>query len=150
VVIGGSAGIGLETARLCTMWIDGYNGVVQHIAQNINFAIVAAAEPIALREYAHERGWHNLRLLSAGDSTFKYDLGGENPDGGQDSSLNVFTKDAGGTVRHFYTQHPRLAQDIKERGIDLLTPVYNLMDLTPAGRGNWYARLEYGAKAHVH
>ncbi len=109
-----------------------HNGVAHHIGQNMDFAIVAAAEPILLRAYARERGWHNLRLLSAGESSFKYDLGGENQDGGQDSALNVFTKSADGTARHFYTQHPRLAQDISERGIDLLTPVFNLMDLTPA------------------
>jgi len=134
---------------MCTLWIDGYNGVAHHIARNMDFAIVAAAEPILLRAYAGERGWHNLRLLSAGESSFKYDLGGENQVGGQDSSLNVFTKSADGTVRHFYTQHPRLAQDINERGIDLLTPVFNLMDLTPRGRGNWYPGLAYGTKAHA-
>ena len=54
-------------------------------------------------------------------------------------------KDADGTLRHFYTAHPRMAEDIKERGIDLLTPVYNALDLTPQGRGNWYAKLDYGA-----
>jgi predicted dithiol-disulfide oxidoreductase (DUF899 family) len=134
---------------MCTLWIDGYNGVAHHIAQNMDFAIVAAAEPILLRAYARERGWHNLRLFSAGKSSFKYDLGGENQHGGQDSSLNVFTKNADGTVRHFYTQHPRLAQDINERGIDLLTPVFNLMDITPRGRGNWYPSLGYGTKAHA-
>lgn len=134
---------------MCTMWIDGYNGVAQHITQNMDFAIVAAADPVMLRAYARERGWQNLRLLSAGESTFKYDLGGENQDGGQDSSLNVFTKSADGTIRHFYTQHPRLAQDINERGIDLLTPVYNLMDVTPRGRGQWYASLGYGSKAQA-
>jgi predicted dithiol-disulfide oxidoreductase (DUF899 family) len=123
---------------MCTLWIE----------QNMDFAIVAAAEPILLRAYARERGWHNLRLLSAGESSFKYDLGGENPDGGQDSALNVFTKSADGTVRHSYTQHPKLAQDINERGIDLLTPVFNLMDVTPRGRGNWYPSLGYGTKAH--
>jgi predicted dithiol-disulfide oxidoreductase (DUF899 family) len=133
---------------MCTLWIDGYNGVAHHIAQNMDFAIVAAAEPILLRAYARERGWHNLRLLSAGESSFKYDLGGENPDGGQDSALNVFTKSADGTVWHSYTQHPKLAQDINERGIDLLTPVFNLMDVTPRGRGNWYPSLGYGTKAH--
>src|SRR5882757_1647221 len=42
---------------MCTMWIDGYNGVAQHITQNMDFAIVAAAEPVMLRAYARERGW---------------------------------------------------------------------------------------------
>ena len=33
--------------------------------------------------------------------------------------------------------------DIKERGIDLLTPVYNLFDLVPEGRGDFYGKLTY-------
>ena len=36
-----------------------------------------------------------------------------------------------------------MAEDVKERGIDLLTPVYNVLDLTPQGRGDWYAKLAY-------
>jgi predicted dithiol-disulfide oxidoreductase (DUF899 family) len=36
-----------------------------------------------------------------------------------------------------------MAEDVKERGIDLLTPVYNLLDLTPQGRDDWYAKLIY-------
>jgi hypothetical protein len=38
------------------------------------------------------------------------------------------------------------AADIKERGIDLLAPIWHFMDLAPQGRGNWYASLEYGTK----
>jgi len=134
---------------MCTMWIDGANGVAQHITQNIDFAVVAAADPKALRDHARERGWNNLRLLSAGSNTFKYDLGSEEADGGQDSSVTVFTKDADNTVRHFYTVHPRMAPEIQERGIDLLAPVWNFMDLTPQGRGEWYASLAYGTKARA-
>jgi predicted dithiol-disulfide oxidoreductase (DUF899 family) len=37
-----------------------------------------------------------------------------------------------------------MADDIDQRGIDLLCPVWNVLDLTPAGRGNWYAALDYG------
>ena len=139
----------VKPCPMCTMWIDGANGVAQHIAQNIDFAVVAAADPKALRDHARARGWNNIRLLSAGSSTFKYDLGSEDADGGQDSAVSVFTKDADNTVRHFYTSHPRMAPEIKERGIDLLTPVWNFMDLTPQGRGEWYASLVYGTKARV-
>src|SRR5207245_5974057 len=127
---------------MCTAWIDGYNGVAHHIAQNVDLAIVAAADPTALRAYARERGWDKLRLLSAGESTFKYDLGSEDREGHQDSTISVFTRDPDGTLRHVYSAHPRMAADIKERGIDLLTPVYNVLDLTPQGRGNWYASLD--------
>jgi predicted dithiol-disulfide oxidoreductase (DUF899 family) len=131
---------------MCTAWIDCWNGVAHHLAQNIDLAIVAAADPSTLRAHARKRGWDKLRLLSAGDSTFKYDLGSEDRDGNQDSTISVFTRESDGTLRHFYSVHPRLAEDIEERGIDEWNPIWNVLDLTPQGRGEWYASLEYGIK----
>jgi predicted dithiol-disulfide oxidoreductase (DUF899 family) len=37
--------------------------------------------------------------------------------------------------------------EIKERGIDLLSPVWHMLDLTPQGRGDWYTKLEYPKQA---
>jgi predicted dithiol-disulfide oxidoreductase (DUF899 family) len=128
---------------MCTMWIDGFNGVTHHIAQNVDFAIIAAADPATLRGHARNRGWHNLRLVSAGDSTFKYDLMSEDEDGTQDSTVSVFTRDDDGTLRHFYSAHPRMAAEIDQRGIDLLSPVWHVLDLAPEGRGDWFGELEY-------
>jgi predicted dithiol-disulfide oxidoreductase (DUF899 family) len=134
---------------MCTAWIDGYNGVAHHLAQNVDFAIVAAADPATLRAHARDRGWDKLRLLSSGDGTFKYDLGSEDREGGQDSTISVFTRESDGTVRHFYSVHPRLAHDIQERGIDALTPIWNVLDLTPQGRGTFYTSLDYGTKVQA-
>ena len=128
---------------MCTMWIDGYNGIAQHLDQNLDFVVAAAADVQDLRSYARARGWHNLRLLSCADNTFKYDLGSEDDHGEQDSTVSVFTRDAEGRVRHFYNAHPRMSDEIDQRGIDLLTPVWHLLDLTPQGRGDWYASLSY-------
>jgi len=97
-----------------------------------------------MRAHARTRGWDRLRLLSAGNSTFKYDLGSEDREVHQDSAVSVFTRDADDTLRHFYTAHPRMAPDIQQRGIDLLSPHWHFMDLTPQGRGDWYAKLDYG------
>ena len=135
-----------EPCPMCTLWIDGFNGVVHHVTRNADFVIAAAADPPTLRRHARNRGWHRLRLLSCGDSTFKYDTGSEDKDGEQDSTVSVFTRDGDGTVRHFYSAHPRMAGDIAERGIDLLAPVWHLLDLTPAGRGDWYPSVEYPSK----
>jgi predicted dithiol-disulfide oxidoreductase (DUF899 family) len=135
-----------EACPMCTMWIDGYNGVAQHIGQNIDFAIAAAADPAILRAHARKRGWSNLRLLSCGDNTFKYDLNSEDENGEQDSTISVFTRGPDGTLRHFYTTHPHMSEELNQRGIDLLTPVYNMLDLTPGGRGDWYAELSYEPK----
>jgi predicted dithiol-disulfide oxidoreductase (DUF899 family) len=134
---------------MCTAWIDSFNGVAQHIAQNVDLAIVAAADLPTLRAHARKRGWDRLRLLSAGESTFKYDLGSEDPEGNQDSTISVFTRDTDGTLRHFYSGHPWLADDIKERGIDELNPTWNMLDLTPQGRGIFYASLDYGTKVQA-
>jgi len=134
---------------MCTAWCDGANGVAHHLAQNLDFAVLAAADVPALRAHARARGWDRLRLLSAGNSTFKYDLGSENAEGQQDSAISVFTRDGDGTLRHFYTAHPWMAADVKERGIDLLAPIWHFLDLTPQGRGNWYTSLEYGTKVQT-
>jgi predicted dithiol-disulfide oxidoreductase (DUF899 family) len=139
----------VKPCPMCTMWIDGWNGVAHHLAQNVDVAIVAAADPATLRAHARKRGWDNLRLLSCGGNTFKYDLGSEDREGGQDSTVSVFTKEKDGTLRHFYTAHPRMAPDIMERGIDLLTPAYNILDLTPRGRGQWYASFKYEPKVRA-
>jgi predicted dithiol-disulfide oxidoreductase (DUF899 family) len=144
-----------DPCPMCTLWIDGFNGIAHHFTLPhsrlrssggtpiADFVIAAAADPAPLREYARHRGWHRLRLLSCGDSTFKYDTGSEDEDGEQDSTVSVFTRDDDGTVRHFYSAHPRMAGDIAERGIDLLAPVWHLLDLTPQGRGDWYPTIDY-------
>jgi predicted dithiol-disulfide oxidoreductase (DUF899 family) len=132
-----------EPCPMCTMWIDGYNSAAPHLTQNVNFAVVAAAEPAAINAHAASRGWSNLRLLSAGDSTFKYDLGSEEADGTQTEWVSVFTRSGDGTVCHVYSKGAQMADDRRERGIDLLSPVWHLLDLTPRGRDDWYPSLNY-------
>ena len=138
-----------KACPMCTAWIDGVNGIAHHLAQRLDFAVVAAADVPTLRTFARERGWDKLRLLSAAKNTFKFDFGSENPDGGQDSTISVFTRDGSGAVRHFYTAHPWLSPEIRERGIDLLAPIWHFLDLTPEGRGNWYTSLSYGTKVQA-
>ena len=139
----------IRPCPMCTAWIDGFNGVAQHLAQNIDFVIAAAAGPSVLRAHGRARGWNRLRLLSCGGSTFKYDLGSEDREGNQDSTVSVFTRGTDGVLRHFYTAHPWMAADVTERGIDLLSPIWNVLDLTPKGRGDFYTKLEYPLKSHA-
>jgi len=74
---------------------------------------------------------------------FKHDLGSELHDGSQISASSVFDRDGDGTVRHSYTARPQTDDDVFERGIDALCAVWNVLDLTPQGRGDWYATLSY-------
>jgi hypothetical protein len=45
------------------------------------------------------------------------ETGVDDDEGHQDSTISVFTRDSDGTLRHFYSGHPWLADDVKERGI---------------------------------
>ena len=128
---------------MCTMWVDGFNAVAHHLAQNVDFAVAAAADTATLRAFARTRGWTRLRLLSCGESSFKYDLGSEDEAGNQDSQISVFTLGPDGTPHHYYSAHPWFTSEQRERGIDLLCAVWNVLDLTPGGRGDWYSQLDY-------
>ena len=90
-----------KACPMCTAWIDAANGVAHHLAQNLDFAVVAAADLATLRAHARARGWDRLRLLSAGKNTFKFDFGSEDREGDQDSTISVFTRDSKGALRHF-------------------------------------------------
>jgi len=56
---------------MCTQWIDGFNGVAHHLARNIDFVVVAAADPPALHTYtgrprlSEDRGERGIDLLCA-------------------------------------------------------------------------------------
>ena len=131
---------------MCTSFIDGLNGSAPHILQRVNLAIVAKSPLPRIRAFARERGWNNLRLLSSANNNYNRDYHGENPDGSQMPSLNVFVLRRG-KIQHFYNTEllfgpAERGQD--QRHIDMAWPLWNLLDFTPGGRGtNWYPKLEY-------
>ena len=129
---------------MCSMWVDGFHGVAHHLAQHVAFAVVGKAPLAKLRDWALHRGWDGLRILSSHDTTFNADLNAERADGGQRPMISVFTAD-GEDVRHFYTLPANFLDDT-QRGIDLLSPVWNVLDLLPAGRGEWYADNAYAGR----
>jgi len=127
---------------MCSMWIDGFNGVARHLQQTMTFAVVAAAPLEQLRAWGAKRAWQGLRLLSCADTSFKSDLHFEQPDGAQMPGVSVIALDDTGELRHHYSISAVLGKK-EYRGLDLLSPVWNLLDLTPFGRGDWMPLLEY-------
>jgi predicted dithiol-disulfide oxidoreductase (DUF899 family) len=122
---------------MCSMWADGYDAIAPHVEQRAAFVAVAQAEIGTLRVWARRRGWHRLRLLSARNNTFNHDLGisGDDPNDSGGPGLSVFTRSSDGEIFHRYTIGGRY--DFP-RSIDLYTPVWNLFDLMPTGREDWY------------
>ncbi len=127
---------------MCSMWADGYNGAAPHLEQRIDFGIVAAADADELRELAEARGWHNLLLVSSAGTSFKTDFGMQDDQGNQWPGVSVFRLDGDGRPVHHYTGGAHLTGDTW-RGVDLLSPVWHFLDLTPEGRGDWMPSLTY-------
>jgi predicted dithiol-disulfide oxidoreductase (DUF899 family) len=124
-----------EFCPMCSMWLDGFNGIVPHVTQRANFVIASRAPLDKLQAWGARRGWNRLRLLSDDGPSFARDIDAEDAEGRPDSTVVVLAKD-GERVRHVYTAHPMLED--RERGIDLLSPVWHLFDLMPSGRDDWY------------
>jgi predicted dithiol-disulfide oxidoreductase (DUF899 family) len=133
-----------EACPMCSLWIDGFHGVVHHLARHTAFAVIGKAPLAKLRDWALHRGWDGLRILSSHGTTFNRDLNAEHPNGDQRPMISVFRAE-GDRVRHFYTL-PANFLDGAERGMDLLSPVWNILDLLPAGRGTWYAENTYAGR----
>ena len=81
---------------MCTAMLDGLDGNVPHIRDRNNIAVVGKADIATLHEFAADRGWTNHRLLSSSSNSYNADYWGENAEGDQMPSLNVFSKNADG------------------------------------------------------
>jgi predicted dithiol-disulfide oxidoreductase (DUF899 family) len=133
-----------EACPMCSLWVDGFHGVSHHLAQHTAVAVIGKAPLSKLRAWAYRRGWDGLRILSSHGTTFNADMHAEHLNGDQRPMASVFVKD-GGRIRHFYTLPANFIDDT-ERGMDLLSPVWNILDLLPTGRGTWYAGNSYAGR----
>src|ERR1700758_5426087 len=138
---------GGETARLplsetpcasCTSILDSLDGAALHLGRRLNLAVVAKSDPNRIRDFARERGWRDLRLLSSRGNAYNRDYHAETPEGEQMPVLNVFVRD-GAQFRHAWASElmyaPRDA-GIEARHVDSIWPIWNVLDLTPGGRRN--------------
>ena len=130
---------------MCTAFLDGLDGNAQHVAQRTNLVVIAKSPIERIVEYARGRGWRNLRLLSSAGTSYNRDYHGEN-EKGQQPIMNVFVK-RDSMIRHFYGSELLYAPEDKgqnARHNDLMWPLWNVLDLTPEGRGSdWYPKLSY-------
>jgi predicted dithiol-disulfide oxidoreductase (DUF899 family) len=60
--------------RYCTMWADGFNGVLAHLTSRAGFAVVSPDAVGVQQKFAASRGW-KFPLYSGKGSTFIKDMG---------------------------------------------------------------------------
>ncbi len=66
-------------------------------------------------------------------------------DGKQTTTANVFVKERE-SIRHFWNSelsYAPMEEGQNMRHLDLIWPLWNVLDMTPNGRGNWYPKLTY-------
>ena len=154
---------GPERARPCpgcTHFLDGFDGAVEHVTQRINLAIVAKSPLPRILAFARERGWRRLPLYSTDGNTYDRDYFGDSislspamrvqqdfkPGEEWDMPmLNVFRREDG-EIRHFWGSEllytpPEPGQEYRHN--DMLDPLWNILDDTPEGRGDFHPKLSY-------
>ena len=82
-----------QPCPMCSMWADGWNAVADHLAQNVDFALVTQGTVEQNAGLITDRGWGNLRWLSAAHSSFKIDYESMDVDGNQWPFFTVFERD---------------------------------------------------------
>lgn len=136
---------GGDACPACTALLDALDGSAPHIGDHINFAVVAKAPLSQIRDWAHGRGWNNLRLLSSNGNSYNADYGAERG-GNQLPAINVFTRTGDGI---FHTYNAELLYGPTEEGqhprhADAIWPLWSVFDLTPTGRGDgWFPKNSY-------
>ena len=133
-----------QPCPMCTNLLGGLEGNAADIAQKTALAVVARSPLERLSAWKRERGWRGLRLYSDLNDKYSRDYHGLLADGSEIPSLNVFRKD-GATIRHFWGGEMTEGDPGQDpRGAPDLAPLWNVLDMTPQGRGkDWYPKLGY-------
>lgn len=145
----------------CTHLLDCIDGAARHVPQRAALYAVAKSPIARLAAWAHERGWDHLQLISTAGNEYdahyygatdaltpamRAERGYEPGKVWDEAMLNVFVKD-GATIRHFWGSELVFARDEPgqdHRGLDLIDPVWGLLDTTPEGRGKaFFPKVNY-------
>jgi predicted dithiol-disulfide oxidoreductase (DUF899 family) len=122
----------------CTALLDMWEGTLPHFeGLGGNLVVVARAPIERVTAFARDKGWKNVRLLSAGTSSFRRDYGGDDEDGHPVPILTVFRRDDDGTIRlHWASEliHAPSEPGQDPRHLGTVEPLWTLFDLTPGGR----------------
>jgi predicted dithiol-disulfide oxidoreductase (DUF899 family) len=133
---------------MCTSFLSSLNSAAGDLSQHMAVAVLGRSPVPRQLDFAVERGWRDLSFYQTVGDDFPRDYRGLSPDGAEWPAMDVWIRRRG-RVHHFWggelggTQDP--GQD--PRGAPDPMPLWNILDLTPAGRpAGWYPKLNYDAK----
>ena len=126
-----------KSCPYCTLWADGFNGVSNHLANRVAFAVVSPDLPDVQKEFAESRGW-TFPMYSANGSSFSRDMGFETDHEGKTWQLpgvSAFARNADGTI-------VRTSRDFFGPG-DTYSGIWHLFALLPKGPDGWHPKFSY-------
>ncbi|MDE0686458.1 MAG: DUF899 family protein [Candidatus Poribacteria bacterium] len=122
-----------SSCSYCTMWADGFNGVLQHLESRAEFVVVSPDSPERQATFAQKRGWR-FQMYSSEGSKFTEDMGFKNEDGWLPGVSTFYRKTNGGIAR--------ISKADLGPG-DPFCAVWHLFDLLAEGPNNWEPALKY-------
>jgi predicted dithiol-disulfide oxidoreductase (DUF899 family) len=128
---------------MCTAFLDAFDQPSRHITQRVGFAVLGRSPVARQLAFARERGWQHLKFFQSVGDDFARDYRALGPNGDEWPALDVWVK-RDGRVHHFWAGESGGTEDPGQdpRGAPDPTPLWNILDLTPAGRGtDWYPTL---------
>lgn len=133
---------------MCTNLLGPLAANAADIRQRVALAVVGRSTVERQKAFARERGWSDaLPLYQAQGDAFSLRIGGlDAQSGGEMPALMVLRKDGDSVRLHWMGETTGEMADPGEdpRGAVDLPPLWNVLDLTPAGRDpKWYPKLEY-------
>jgi predicted dithiol-disulfide oxidoreductase (DUF899 family) len=122
-----------KTCSHCTMWADGFNGVLPHLESRAAFVVTSPDDPATQAEFAASRGWR-FRMVSHQGCDFAADMGYRGEGGGWMPGVSVF-KRMGDKIM-------RVSDTAFDQGDDFCA-VWHFLDMIPEGPAGWRARFSY-------
>ena len=129
---------------MCTAFLDAFDGPVRAITQRIGFAVLGRSPVARQLAAARERGWRHLQFFQTVGDDFARDYRALGPQGEEWPALDVWVR-RDGRVHHFWAGELGGTEDPGQdaRGAPDPTPLWNILDLTPGGRGtDWYPKAD--------
>lgn len=130
---------------MCTDTLSGLNGVAHNVMKRAAFKVLGRSPVSRQLQVARERNWSDLQFVQTIGDDYANDLGLLLKDGGEAPAFTVYQRD-GDVVRVFYnSEMPIDAADPGQdpRGATDLSPLWNVLDHTPEGRGtDWHPGLD--------
>jgi predicted dithiol-disulfide oxidoreductase (DUF899 family) len=118
--------------RHCTLWADGFNGLLPHIENRAAFVVASPDEPATQQKFKASRAWR-FRMVSHSTTSFARDMGYWNDDGWL-PGVSVFRKRGQKMFR---------VSDTGFQPGDDFCAIWHLFDLLPDGPGDWQPQYQY-------